>query len=57
MGELDKTSDLLRHTFTVTLDETDSAWDPSSTKHDVFGPGSITYEQFPDGGVHATIHD
>jgi hypothetical protein len=38
---------------TVVLAEGDSAWNPASTKHDLYGPCTIVYTMHVDGGVEA----
>jgi len=39
----------------VQLDDEDTAVNPASTKHVLYGPGWVQYNQAPDGGVTATI--
>jgi hypothetical protein len=39
----------------VTLDEGDTAYQPGSTKLVIIGPGTVTYEQAPDGGIDANL--
>ena len=41
----------------VTLDESDTAWQPGSTKRVIYGPAVVTYEIAPDGGASATVED
>lgn len=36
-------------TATVELGEQDTAWNPASTKHVVYGPAKITYERHRTG--------
>lgn len=38
----------------ATLAEGDSAWNPASTKHVLYGPSVVTYDRAPDGGIVAT---
>jgi hypothetical protein len=40
---------------TVTLGKADTAWNPASTKHVIYGPASVTYERAPDGGITAYV--
>lgn len=35
----------------VTLEEGDSAFNPATTKHNLYGPAVVTYEKYPDGGI------
>jgi hypothetical protein len=42
---------------TVTLWRNDTAWNPASTKRDIYGPARIEYTQGPDGGVDAAVSD
>jgi hypothetical protein len=39
----------------VTLDARDTASDPGSTKRVIYGPGIVTYDRAPDGGVGASV--
>lgn len=40
---------------TVVLQKDETAWNPVSTKHLIYGPATVTYERGPDGGVSAYI--
>lgn len=40
---------------TLVLGAADTAWHPASTKHDITGPASVTYTQYADGGVEASV--
>lgn len=37
------------------LTSNDTAWNPSSTKNDIQGPGEVTYRRWPDGGMGADV--
>lgn len=41
----------------VTLTESDTAWNPGSTKHVVYGPAVVTYERDPSGQTVAIVED
>lgn len=38
----------------LVLGKGDTAWNPASTKHVIYGPARVTYVRAPDGGVDAT---
>ena len=38
----------------VELDDFAAAWNPASTKHEIYGPCNLEYSLYPDGGV--TLH-
>ena len=40
---------------TLVLSRKETAWDPSSTRRIIVGPGKVEYVQYPDGGINATI--
>lgn len=41
----------------VHLGEHDTAWHPGSTKHVIYGPAKVTYEQGPSGAVTGVVED
>lgn len=32
-----------------------SSWDPASTKRAIYGPATVVYSLFSDGGIHAEV--
>lgn len=42
---------------TVYLSEGDTAWNPASTKHLIYGPTTVLYERHQDGAVVAFYGD
>jgi hypothetical protein len=48
-------SDVTWERTTVKLTENDTAWNPASTKHVIYGPAEVTYERGPGGGVSAFV--
>lgn len=43
-------------TLNLVLDSGDTAWNPASTKVSyIYGPCLVTYHQYPDGGIEATV--
>jgi len=44
-----------RRIVTLELREGDTAWNPSGTKHPIYGPASVVYTQWLDGGYECTI--
>jgi hypothetical protein len=41
--------------FSVTLRQGDSAWNPASMARALWGPAVVTYTQHDDGGITATV--
>jgi hypothetical protein len=40
---------------TFRLGETDTAWNPASTKKFIHGPGAVTYTRHRDGGIDTEV--
>lgn len=40
---------------TITLGPDDTAWNPVSTKGKIHGPATVTYREYQDGAVEATV--
>ena len=43
------------HRAMIVLNKNESAWNPASTRHAIWGPARVTYIQYPDGGVNAKV--
>ena len=41
----------------VSLKEGDSAWNPASTKRELYGPATVLYRKAPDGGITVLVKD
>lgn len=41
--------------ITLNLLKGETAWNPASTKHVIYGPATVRYVQYVDGGVTATV--
>jgi hypothetical protein len=44
-----------QRTWTVGIGASDTAWNPASTKHVISGPATLTYTQYPDGGIEVVV--
>lgn len=42
-------------TYRVVLGKVDTAWNPASTKDELYGPATVTYTHHADGGVTAKV--
>jgi hypothetical protein len=41
--------------YRLGLGARDTAWNPASTKRPISGPATVTYTQYPDGGIDVSI--
>lgn len=41
--------------YTVQLAQGEKTWNPASTSHDIYGPATVAYTRFPDGGITVAV--